>query len=211
MDSLAVRIQRVKGYEKTKKTWRTKYKSAEFIEASGLNFALFGMGLNQSPNCQCIEDLFFYINHLTDEKLTQKTANMNRSFNLKAGVVLALHGFNQMVTNDNLTDELALKILKKYPSHIVSFNDFPEDWEKQVAKLKETAETPEGGAAAGSGAGSGNEDLDAKIAAINKMKKPELAEKLTEGKYPVEDWEFLTVPQMKEYYIAKLKETAATA
>jgi hypothetical protein len=185
MTELQSQIEKVKGFERTKNVWRTKYSSTEFVQASRLNQALFGIPLNHAAKCQCIEDLFYYINNSTNEKIHQIQNKMNQKFKFKKDTVIMLHGMNETLTEHNLTDEKAVELLSKYPSHIGSFEEFPKDWKalaeaakkpvkgaaKAAAKAegdeKKSEETGKGeAAAAGEGEeGKGSEDLGADAAA----------------------------------------------
>lgn len=201
--TLEEKIEAVKKLEKTKKVWRKNYGSAEFKLASSLNMDLYGMPLNQSPNCQCIEDLFYLIKSMTVKTINQKQQQMTGQFKLKVGIVLALHGLNEMVTESNLTDEKALKILKKYPGHIVSFSAYPADWKALVKKDKgETTDTT-GSEGAGDASGSAGEEDQRAI--LNKKKKSELIKLCQEASYPEAEWEELTAKELVNYIIGKVK------
>lgn len=192
------RIEIVKGYEKTKRVWRSNYNSVEFVETSKLNVALFGMPLNHAAKCQCIEDLFYYINNLTIEKLTQKIKTMSSNFKLKKDTVIALHGLNEAITNGNLTDEKAIELLKKYPGHHVSFEVLPENWEELCGKetKKEEAKKEDGEA----------DKKGSQVDFLLTKKKKELIDlcKKDAKKYPVKEWEELTQKELAQYISDKL-------
>ena len=145
---LQERIQKVLSYEKTKSKWRGNHNSIEFVEASKLNNDLFGMPLNRTKKCKCIEDLFYMIARMSTEKLNQIKSKTMAQFELKKDKLIMLHGMSQQISNKNLTDDIAISILTKYPSHIKTFDKFPANWEElcgrkpiEVSKPKK-AETP---------------------------------------------------------------------
>lgn len=188
MADLKEAIAKVKGYEKTKKIWRTQHNSIEFQEASRLNQALFQMPLNHASNCQCIEDLFYYINNVTNEKLTKKQQQTMNKFKLKEGIVLTLHAFNEAFTNSNMTDDKAVEILAKYPGHIVSFEIVPKDWKEQVEKFKKSG-----------GKGKGNKvSEDSEFDALVEVCK--------DKGYPKEEWEHFGKEALTAYVNEKALE-----
>lgn len=63
-------------------------------------------------------------------KLIQNIANMtnqNRKYLLKKDRILQTTFGGDKLTNDNLTDEIAEKILRQYPALIKHFEVYPED------------------------------------------------------------------------------------
>lgn len=132
MDTQAERIKYVLSLEKSKGQWRKKFGSKEFMAASALNQELFGIPLNKSRKCQCIEDMFFLLNRMDTAKLNQiNTIKMSR-FKLKKGKVIMVHGLTTALTSANMTDEKAIELLKKHKGHIKNFESFPPDWEQIV-------------------------------------------------------------------------------
>lgn len=132
---LGKQINIVLSYESTKASWRNNHSSAEWKAADRLG-KVVGAPLNKSRNCQCVEDLFMVLKlyYRDKNKVKLKQKQIMSKFKLKDGMVLMLHGFTETVTNDNLTDEKAIQILKKYPAHSVSFSEKPSDWKKICAK-----------------------------------------------------------------------------
>ena len=115
-------IKRVLSYEPTKNNWRTKYNSVEFQEASKLNHLLFGVDLNRSAKCECVEDLFFML------KKPQSTIKikdeMERQYFLKKGKVLTSFKFPNAITSNSSDEELA-KALELEPAIIKFFDKVP--------------------------------------------------------------------------------------
>jgi len=132
MNTQAERINFVLSLEKTKSTWRKKHSSAEFKAASDLNNELFGIHLNKSKKCKCVEDLFFMLSRLNVEKLNLINQIKMNKFILKKGKVIMLHAMTTILTEKNMTDEKAIELLKSHKGHIKNFEKFPEDWESIV-------------------------------------------------------------------------------
>lgn len=56
-----------------------------------------------------------------------------RNYTLKNGVLLQMEfGSREYYTNENITDEVAEKYLRKYPENIKFFANFPADWETRI-------------------------------------------------------------------------------
>lgn len=131
---LKEQINLVLSYESSKQSWRHDYGSNEWRAASRLNEMLFGMPLNRSKNCQCIEDLYFMIKHnYNSEIINQKQYIMDNQneFKLKDGVVLQSHG-HDVYTNANLTDEKAVAVLASNPKCAKFFAQLPKGWKKRA-------------------------------------------------------------------------------
>lgn len=123
-------IKIVRSFKPTLNEWKNKFDSTEYKEASKLNYALFGIHLNKRKNCDCVNDLMNYISRLDNEKIKQKQEIMESKFRLKKGTLIQLHGLDIMISEANLTDAKAITLLKKYPSHITSFEVYPENWKE---------------------------------------------------------------------------------
>lgn len=113
--------------EKTKDVWRGNYNSIEWNEANELNIFLFGISLNRSLNCNCIEDLFFMIkNPKINEKIKNK---MEKKFIVKKDVCLSI----MALAGDNLTihssDEQCIEVLRISKAYSKFFEILPENWE----------------------------------------------------------------------------------
>jgi len=70
----------------------------------------------------------------TDIKLIETSINYKpimSQFKLKPNKIIQLHGFNP-IGEKNMTDDIALKILKSSKSHIKNFSLFPANWEELV-------------------------------------------------------------------------------
>ena len=94
------KIQEVLSYEKTKQVWRSNPNSIEWIEANKLNFLLFGINLNKSAKCECIEDLFFALKR--DNIINKITEKMEKEFFLKK--VELVQSFNHDAISEHQTD-----------------------------------------------------------------------------------------------------------
>lgn len=132
MNTQSERIKFVLSLEKTKSVWRKKHSSAEFKAASDLNFELFGMHLNKSKKCKCVDDLFFLLQRLNVEKLNLINQIKMSKFILKKGKVIMIHAMSTALTEKNMTDEKAIELLKIHKGHIKNFESYPEDWESIV-------------------------------------------------------------------------------
>jgi hypothetical protein len=118
-------IKQVLTSESTKNQWRNKYDSIEFKNATKLNKLLFGIHLNQSVGCQCVEDLFFYI---------KRKNNFMNKFKLRKGLVVT--SFLHATITEHSMDAEFVQALKVSPGAIKYFTEFPENW-KDIVNGKE--------------------------------------------------------------------------
>jgi hypothetical protein len=118
-------IKQVLASENTKNQWRNKYDSIEFKNATKLNKLLFGIHLNQSVGCQCVEDLFFYI---------KRKNNFMNKFKLRKGLVVT--SFLHSTITEHSTDAEFIQALKVSPGAIKYFTEYPENW-KDIVSGKE--------------------------------------------------------------------------
>jgi hypothetical protein len=118
-------IKQVLTSESTKNQWRNKYDSIEFKNATKLNKLLFGIHLNQSVGCQCVEDLFFYI---------KRKNNFMNKFKLRKGLVVT--SFLHSTITEHSTDAEFIQALKVSPASIKYFTEYPENW-KDIVNGKE--------------------------------------------------------------------------
>jgi len=132
-------IKTVLGYEKSKKQWRNEHSSKEFKAAAALGVKI-NSPLNRSRNCNCIEDLFIVMKILTRNNNKLKSLEMKKDskFRIKGNKMIMVHGHTPL-TNDNLTDEAALALLKTHPRTIGQFEEYPKDWEKLAGVKKKKA------------------------------------------------------------------------
>lgn len=121
-------LEQVLASESTKQAWRNDYKSTEWINANKLNKHFFGMSLNQSKGCECIEDLFRYA-----KRQTLKETIMNQ-FKLQKGKVIT--SFLHPTITEDSTDAEFIKALKASPSTIKFFTEYPENWQEVVSGKK---------------------------------------------------------------------------
>ncbi len=127
--NLKNQIKEVKKLKASVSDWRNNFDSPEYKKASNLNRILFGMALNKRKNCDCVDDLFLMLGKYDSEKIELKQKQMESKFKLKENVMIRLHGVD-VITKDNLTDEKAIELLKKYPSHETSFESLPKNWKE---------------------------------------------------------------------------------
>ena len=121
-------LEQVLASESTKQAWRNDYKSTEWMNANKLNKHFFGMSLNQSKGCECIEDLFRYA-----KRQTIKETIMNQ-FKLQKGKVIT--SFLHPTITEDSTDAEFIKALKASPSTIKFFTEYPENWQEVVSGKK---------------------------------------------------------------------------
>lgn len=199
---LKEKIDLVLSFEKSKARWRNKFDSPERITTSALHHSLFGEHLSKSKNCGCVDDFFSYLNSLKNntESINQKQNQMESQFLLKKGKAIVLHGMNDMVTKDNLTDAKALAILKKYPAHISSFEKYPENWKELTGGDKNDADNDEYPF---------NTDLttDVDKAVLEKLNEKNVADlKKDLEPYPKEEWKDLKKKaEIVNYLFSKIK------
>jgi hypothetical protein len=121
-------LEQVLASESKKATWRNDYNSIEWQNANKLNKHFFGINLNQSKGCQCIEDLFIYA-----KRQITKNIIMNQ-FKLKKGCVVT--SFLHPTITEHSTDAEFIVALKASPATIKFFTEFPENWEEVVSGKK---------------------------------------------------------------------------
>ena len=125
------KIQEVLSYERTKQFWRSNSNSIEWIEANKLNFLLFGIHLNKSAKCECIEDLFFALKR--DNIINKITEKMEKEFKVKKGVLV--QSFNHDPISEHSTDAECVIALQSNPAIEKYFNVIPQ-WFKDGKKKK---------------------------------------------------------------------------
>lgn len=122
------RINRVLSYECTKHLWRGNHLSDEWNEANELNIDLFGISLNRSVKCECIEDLFVALKRPNIiNKIKEK---MEKEFHVKKGSVVMSFGADTIT--EHSTDKQCISALKHNPTLIKFFDKVPENWRKIV-------------------------------------------------------------------------------
>lgn len=134
-------IKRVQRSESTLSKWRNDYSSQEWQDASSLNAYFFGLPLNKSKGCECIEDLFIHLKYVNIQSII--TMESNRKFELKEGIVIPLHGCRPVSSKS--PEEALIALLKASPAHIKFFTKYPDNWEEVIsgkADKKQTAEKP---------------------------------------------------------------------
>jgi len=125
-------IKVVLSYEASRSKWRNNQASKEWKQANKVSIAVMGEGLQRKTNCGCIDDLFYMLKTLSKERINQKQTQMSNKFKLIDGKMI--HHAGTHYTNANLTDEKAVEILTKFPSHIRTFATYPENWKELTGK-----------------------------------------------------------------------------
>lgn len=101
----------------------------------------------------CINDALFRINiNIKKGETMSKSEKPKCNFELKKGLVLYIPGLSLHITNDNLTDEYALMLLKRNRANLANFVRTPTDLDKinkdvngdkkKADELDETDERP---------------------------------------------------------------------
>lgn len=141
-EGLIKEVRSVLRLENSRDTWKNKFESPEFKRAASVGERV-GSPLNRSVNCGCIDDLFIVLKLIDRNYKSQKNKVMTKEckFRIKNDGMIQLHGFDP-ITNDNLTDEVAIELLKRNEKHISNFDIFPSNWEdlievEQPKKVKE--------------------------------------------------------------------------
>ena len=75
----------------------------------------------------CIQDAIFRINYYIKKQNTMKEETKSVHFKLKDNVVLYVHAIGVHITNSNLTDDLAVRILKLNRKNLGHFAVYPQD------------------------------------------------------------------------------------
>lgn len=89
-------------------------------------------------NCsRCYADAFIEM-YITFKKYGLRAMP---NFKLKRGIVFRSANFPEVVTNSNLTDELAIKWLQDNPKRASFFEIIPDNWELIVSENANTTET----------------------------------------------------------------------
>lgn len=122
-------LEKVLESESSKEIWRNDYNSEQWRNANKLNRHLFGINLNQSKGCQCIEDLFFMI-----KRESVKNRIMNQ-FKIKKGSVIT--SFVHATVTEHSTDAEIIAMLKASPASIKYVVEYPENW-KEIVNGKPT-------------------------------------------------------------------------
>ncbi len=93
-------------------------------------------------NCgSCIKKAYTEIrSHINNELVITKQSKQMSQFKLKtgaSGLSKQIHINHDVITNDNLTDEKAIEILRKHPAHIATFGTFPANWQELLSAKKQ--------------------------------------------------------------------------
>lgn len=119
--------------------WGKQKDSTEFKEYNSLSVLLTGERLVAGCG-NCAAEFLNYLKHITQEKINQTMSGQFTIGKDKNGNNRQIHCIdsNLILTDNNLTDELAIQLLRKNRKHISSFKTFPENWEELIGNTKET-------------------------------------------------------------------------
>ena len=120
-------LNKVIASEATKERWRHSFNSEEFKNASRVNMELFGIPLNRSKKCQCIEDLFFSLKN--PKIINRLMSQQDQKFKIKDDKHISLH---IGVFTAKSSDDQIIKLLKKHPEHVVNLERCPDNWKEIV-------------------------------------------------------------------------------
>lgn len=118
----------------------SNYKADKQIvsELQAIHLELFGA--NFRMNCSsCLIKAFNEI-RIELENDYQPTKKIMGQFEIKkstGGRSKQIYIDNETFTNDNITDEISIDILKKCPAHIVTFERYPENWKELTGHVGE--------------------------------------------------------------------------
>lgn len=133
------RIEKLLKDESTRHEWGNRFTSEEWKNATAVNKHIFGLHLNQSPGCECLDDLFKYVRHANNKHAI--IMDKERNFRIKKGLVIKVHGCTPVGYES--TEEQCIELLRSHPGHIVSFERYPSNWQEIVS-----GETPKAAKAA---------------------------------------------------------------
>ena len=121
--------------------WRNNFKSNEWKALNELHVKMYGKKLTQTKNCGCVDDFWNALRSKTQTKLIEKYMNKeNARFVLKPNKIITVHGCT--VIGENSTEAQFINLLSLYPTHISSFEKYPQDWEK-IVNSKQVVKTVE--------------------------------------------------------------------
>ena len=133
---LKEKINLLLSYEGNKKQWKNQHNSKEWILANEVASIVMREPLNKVPNCGCLNDLFYMLKTISQQKIELKSKQMENEFELKPGILLFLEGTHY--SNANITDEKSIEILKRFPVKINAFVRYPKNW-KDLTKTEKTS------------------------------------------------------------------------
>lgn len=120
------------------KNWSAKRSSEEVKLISSVYRQAFDKKLRVTCGT-CIIEAYFELKDLYQNQLMLNQKTMGQ-FKLKPNKIIQLHGQPDAYTNANMTDEKAIEILRLVPSHIKTFEEYPENWQELTTGVK--AKTP---------------------------------------------------------------------
>ena len=133
-------IESVLKNQSTVDVWKNDFKSKEYEQAGELNKLLFGIPLNRTVGCQCVNDLYIYLNNKHKKQYLMNLEN--RQFLIKQNKLIQLHGLGKVLSSHS-SEEDCIKLLKDNPSQIAHFERYPANWKEIVNGETEEAEEVE--------------------------------------------------------------------
>ncbi len=103
-----------------------------------LHKKIFGQACSACPN-----KLPTYINKLKKYNMDEQKKTQAQKYRLKKGKVIHILGTKNMYSEHNMTDEVAIELLRENPNRAVLFAQLPENWETEIAKPKDEKPKPE--------------------------------------------------------------------
>ncbi len=124
--------------ESTKDKWRNNHSSEEFKFVKNLGYTI-GSPITNDKGCKCIERFFMLVHAYSrdNKKINLKQKQMESNFKLKEGRLVSFGGSHY--TTANITDEVAIRMLKSNESNIGNFVTYPDNW-KELIGSKEVSE-----------------------------------------------------------------------
>ena len=102
-------------------------------ELGRVYFSIFNEKLVLSCN-NCIDDALWRIKHFLKHNKNKKTKIMEEQlFKLKEGLVLYVRTWHKHITNSNLTNQVAIDLLKLNNRNINNFEKYPDNWKELLS------------------------------------------------------------------------------
>src|SRR3972149_2453454 len=127
-------IEKINSREFAKRVVNYNYDPTIQRELQEIHLKLFKV--NFRVNCgNCIKQAYVDIRAKLNQSETNQIKKTMSQFEITKGVngdSKQIHFEHEIFTNDNITDESAKRILKKFTGHIVTFSKYPANWREIV-------------------------------------------------------------------------------